>query len=486
MADFVQDKIFTESGVSFDLLTGQQAGLRGGSFQFDGNMTGLFAQDTWKLNKRMTLTYGLRWDDFGNPSPQKGTVASNFFYGPGATIPDQVTNGYVKQISNVFNHSIVAWSPRAGIAWDLTGQGKWLVRGGFGLYHDWVTLGNVQNEFQNPPASASVSFQSNTDGPQPVYSVGTSDTYPFGFTYPDFKGYTLNDHGGIAGLQVNVGGNDPNLKASNTLNYTVTLERGITNDYSVAVGYSGSHSNNLFTGFAPPHHQRKLRSRRKQFSRQPDCEQRKVRSPEQQLRIDSLYCNGPTSSYNAFIASFKGRVMHHGFINASYTRSSSYDDAGTYPTVQSNTLNFKQYWAPSNWDAPNRLSLAASYELPNLKAGPGFLHYLTNGWKPSAITILQSGSPFTVLQTASYSPVAITTPTATTAICPIFPATDTAFPRTAITSWVETRMQRRTRARLVSSVQPATLRLQSIVRRKAIRSSTATGIPAMPTPTSPC
>jgi hypothetical protein len=403
VADFVQDRIFSESGVSFDLLTGQQAGLRGGSFQFDGNTIGLFAQDTWRLTKNLTLTYGIRWDDFGNPAPQKGTVAANFFYGPGTTTSEQVANGYVKQVSHAFNHAITAWSPRAGVAWDLTGQGKWMLRGGFGLYHDWVTLGNVQNEFQNPPAPAGVTFQSNTDGPQPVYSVGTSDTYPYGFTYPDFKGYTLNDHGGIEGLQVSAGGNDPNLKASNTLNYTVTLEHGITNNYSVAVGYSGSHSNNLFTGFA---------SRTTNANYGVDINNfpgSLVQNNGKFVRLNTNFgsirytVNGPTSTYNAFIASFKGRFMHRGFINASYTRSSSHDDAGTYPTVQSNTGNYSQYWGPSNWDTPNRLSLAVSYELPDLKTGPAFLHYLTNGWKPSAITILQSGTPFTVLQNASYS-----------------------------------------------------------------------------------
>jgi len=65
--------------------------------------------------------------------------------------------------------------------------------------------------------------------------------------------------------------------------------------------------------------------------------------------------------------------------------------------VQSNSGNYKQYWAPSYWDVPERLSMAVAYELPHLHGGSDFLHLLTNGWKPSAITILQSGTPFTVL-----------------------------------------------------------------------------------------
>ena len=43
------------------------------------------------------------------------------------------------------------------------------------------------------------------------------------------------------------------------------------------------------------------------------------------------------------------------------------------------------------------------YELPNLTRGDAFLHYITDGWKPSAITILQSGQPFTVLNNSSPS-----------------------------------------------------------------------------------
>jgi len=395
---FLQDQVFSETGVSYDPLTGKLAGLTGGSLQAHGGTIGIFAQDTWKVNKKLTLTYGLRWDNFGNPAPNKGFVEANFFYGQGSTIEQQVANGYVKQVPHAFNTSPKAWSPRIGAAFDPTGNAKWLIRGGFGLYHDWITLGNVQNEFSNPPAPTTQTFQVNSSTPAPIYSVGTSDSYPFGFTYPTLPAAGLNSAGGIAGSSSsNISGNDPNLHASNTLNYNVTLERALGLNFSLAAGYSGSHSNELFTDFAGHTTNAFYGVDINNFPGSLVQNNGKFVRLNPNFQSIRYTVNGPTSTYNAFIAEFKGRFLGKGSIDLSYTRSSSYDDAGTYPTVQSNSGNYKQYWAPSYWDAPNRLSMAVAYELPHVHGGPDFLHLLTNGWKPSAITILQSGTPFTVL-----------------------------------------------------------------------------------------
>ncbi len=401
VSDFLQDKVYQETGVSYNLLTGQPAGLLGGSYRIIGNSTGLYAQDTWKVNKRLTLTYGVRWDDFGNPKPANGSVESNFFYGPGTTIIQQVANGYVKQVDHAFNNAITAWSPRAGVAFDPTGAGKWLIRGGFGLYHDWVTIGNVQNEFGNPPSPVTVTFTTGTTQ-APVYGLGTSDVYPYGFTYPTIPSSGLNDHGGIVGVQSNVAGNDPNLTATNTLNYTATLERSLTPNFSLAVGYSGSYSNDLYVDFAGHTTNAYYGVDINNVPGNLIANNGKLVRPNANFGSIRYTVNGPTSQYNAVITEFKGRFLRRGFVDVSYTHSRSYDDAGTYPTVQSNTLDYHQYWAPSYWDTPNRLSMAVSYELPHLRSGPEFLKVVANGWKPSAVTILQSGTPFTVLNSAAY------------------------------------------------------------------------------------
>ena len=104
------------------------------------------------MKPNVTLTLGLRFHDFGNPSPENKTILSNFFLGSGADQAAKVANGSAIQVPHVFNHSITAFSPRVGVAWDPTGHGKWVVRGGFGLYRDWPTLGVDENGLKgNPP-----------------------------------------------------------------------------------------------------------------------------------------------------------------------------------------------------------------------------------------------------------------------------------------------------------------------------------------------
>jgi hypothetical protein len=398
--------VYSETGVAFNPVTGEQAGLLGGSVRAQGTTWGIFGQDSWKVGPRVTLNYGVRFDNFGNPSPKENATLANFFYGSGSTITEQVANGSVIQIKHAFNHALTAFSPRGGVAWDVTGKGKWVLRGGVGLYHDWVTLGNVQNEFGNPPASTTPTFVAGTTTP-PVFSLGSSDTYPFGFTYPAFPGYGLNSHGGYANstVQLNISGNDPNLSPSNTYNYSVALEHALGTNFAVAAGYSGSHSNELFTNFAGHVTNAYYGLDINNFPGSL------IQNGGKLVRLNPNFgsirytMNGPTSTYNAFIVDFRGRFWGHGMINASYTRSSSWDDAGMYPTVQSNTGNYSQYWSPSNWDAPNRYSMQFSYELPGLRSGMAPLGLFVNGWSLNAVTILQSGTPFTVTTSQAFKAV---------------------------------------------------------------------------------
>ncbi|HET8826007.1 MAG TPA: hypothetical protein VFM77_12810, partial [Terriglobales bacterium] len=104
--------------------------------------------------------------------------------------------------------------------------------------------------------------------------------------------------------------------------------------------------------------------------------------------------NDRYGNYESVYFNVKGRFSR-GFIDASYTRSSSKDDALNYP--DSALLNAKQYYGPSVTDAPNRLSLSFNYSLKGLNNGSGAVGLLTGGWGISGTSIFQSGYPITAV-----------------------------------------------------------------------------------------
>jgi hypothetical protein len=108
--------------------------------------------------------------------------------------------------------------------------------------------------------------------------------------------------------------------------------------------------------------------------------------------------NDRQSSYNAFIAAIRGRFSR-AFFNASYTRSSSSDDTQVVP----NYNNPHRWYGPSNWDAPNRFSMVANYQVPDFNRGLGFTGRALSGWSANGTIILQSGYPFNVYTSASFA-----------------------------------------------------------------------------------
>jgi hypothetical protein len=399
LLDLVQDKPFTETGVAYNPISGQPV-------LWDWNAAsktfGLFAQDTWKLKPNLTMTYGIRFDDFGNPySRSPNTAFGNFILAPGSSLRDQVANGKVVLKNNVFNSSQTAWSPRVGISWDPTKTGDWLVRGGVGIYHNWVTPANAQEEFRgNPPGPIYPTFFSNGTIP-PLFVLGNSNTPPFGFTYPKVPGGQLDAHGGIVGLQPPIGAIDPNLLTPVSYNFTATVERKIVRDTVASIGYSGARGRDLLSGGG------------QQFSVSygvdinnyaGDLIQHNSTVPTRlNPSFGSIYYtqNDRESSFNAVIVGIRTRFARSGFLNAYYTRSSSQDDTQVYPVA----TDPHQYYGPSIWDSPNRLSLTWSYALPGLQQGHGFAGRLTSGWTVAGTTILQSGHPFTVSTSAPFQPV---------------------------------------------------------------------------------
>jgi Carboxypeptidase regulatory-like domain/TonB dependent receptor len=405
-----QDAPSNENGVMYNPATGQQQLW---NWDAASRTFGLFVEDTWKARRNLTVTLGLRYDDSGNPwSKSPSTVFGNFYLGTGNTQQEQIANGYAKGTHNALLHSVNnLFSPRIGVAWDPTGKGDWVVRGGFGIYNNWLTSANVQEEFRgSPPGLVLPVFFAGTATP-PIFQLGTGNKPPFGFTFPTFAG-GLNAQGGVVGANFAIGGINPLLKSPKADIWSLSLERKINRVFAATVGYSGSHSYDIVgNGNAVG-----LVSYGVDINVLPGdlITHQSLAATRLNPSFGSIsYAdNNRYANYNAVFFDLKGRFSR-GFVDFSYTRSRSKDDGLAYPTPD----NPAQYYGPSIFDVPNRYSLTFNYSLKGLNGGKGAVGYLTGGWGISGTTIFQSGYPLTARNTNGYNPICQDT-SATAPPCP--------------------------------------------------------------------
>jgi hypothetical protein len=404
LTTLIQDSAINETGAMYNPISGSPVLW---SWDARSRTWGAFAMDTWKIKTNLTLTLGVRYDDSGNPwSDSPTTVFGNFYLGPGQTFDQQVANGFAKQTHNALNHAVDGLiSPRLAVAWDPTGHGVWAVRGGFGIYNNWLTSANIQEEFRgNPPGPVQPTFLPNgvpgVSDPL-IFGLGNSNKPPFGFPTPGFTA-GLDSKGGIAGLNFGIGGINPNIESPQAAIWSATVERSFARNIVASVGYTGSHSYNLVGGgdvAGGVSYGVNINS----FA--GDLVQSNSLTP---TRLNTSFGtinyadNNRYGNYDAFIADVRGRFSH-GFFDASYTHSESKDDAGMYPTA----ANPATYYGPSPWDAPNRFSLTFNYQIQGLNGGKDVVGHLTGGWGLTGTSIFQSGYPFTVINQHPFVPVCV-------------------------------------------------------------------------------
>ena len=412
MIDLINDTPYSETGLAYNPVSGKPGNE---NYGFQETTGGVFFEDTWKATQKLTLNYGIRYDNFGNPYVKlPGTVLANFHLGTGATFADQVANGHMQQQSHVFSNDL-NWnfSPRAGFAYDPFGSARWVLRGGIGLYHDYFTLGNAENGLKgNPPGPIVPTFFNNGSTAPPVFGYGTQNKYPFGFPYPAFQGSPLDAKGGIVGSQISVGGTDVSLKASDTVNWSLTVEHQITPDMVASIGYVGSHSGNLIAGGGNQNatsYGNDVNAFTGDLIQNPNFSSAGAYTGSGvQTRSNTSFgaityaFNGAIANYQAVIVAVKGRFARRGFVTASYTHGKAMDNWQNYPIA----FPYNQFYAPSPWDVPNRFSLGTSYLLPGDHLPNGIERRVLGGWTLSGLVVLQSGYPFTVYTGA---PLAIST-----------------------------------------------------------------------------
>jgi len=399
LLDVVEDTPYSESFGAINPLTGQ-AGL----VPFDGQETpwGLFVEDDWKAKSNLSFTFSLRWDDFSNITPSgpaaNSGVSDNILLGAGSTIAQQIASATVGPVSGVFAHPIDnLWSPRVGFAWDPSKRGVWSIRGGVGVFHDWIGLGQAVDEMRtNPPSSIGSPCISVTCPIKPLFAEAPSATWPFDYPLPAIPSLTVTPAGGYLGADPSVWGLSRNLTAPIAVNYAIGVERQLP--WSLVAGgtYTGSMSYNGLAGINWNRATGDLIANNGQLV-----------LPNTNFGTMNYVSNILNGSYNAMILTLR-RTMGNVFtFQTSYTLSKAMSDINANTRFDHDggfnvpdPAAYSSYYAPANWDVRNRFSFSGVYVVPGMKSGIG--KELTSGWEVSIISAIQSGTPFWVNTTAPY------------------------------------------------------------------------------------
>jgi hypothetical protein len=339
---------FQAGSVGFGLLTSSI------SSTFLLRNLGVYAQDTWRVSPRLSLTYGLRWDvDFAPQSLNGHNIPavtgfnlnnlSGITLAPAGTPPFHTPYGSV--------------APRVGLAYQFNPDKNWqtVLRGGFGLFYDLATseIGNQVSVFGYPFTAfdfvGGVPFplDATTAAPPPIIPPTASN-------------------GGLLTAF------NPNLQLPYTLEWNVALEQTLGADQTISASYVGAagrcllQTTNVFPG-------------------QPN-----------QVGL-FLVTNAGTSDYHALQVQFRRRLSHALQALASYTWSHSIDTASAGSVgadanalVPSAVANANR--GPSDFDVRNAFSAGVTYDIPTPKVN-AFTSAILRGWSIQNVIQVRSGPP---------------------------------------------------------------------------------------------
>jgi hypothetical protein len=340
------------------------------------NSHGFYLQDSFRWTPRLTLNVGMRWDYFGVPGEKDDLLYRFDPSGGGATVPTGQLYG--KDYNN--------FAPRAAFAYDITGKGKTVVRGGWGLFYDAFSqdmfIGHAPWNCGYCPGAAYTG-----QGPGAISSLGLTGG-ALSATTPVFDSAGATPLGDFFGV-------DPNLRTPYIQNFNLNLQQAVGNKAMLQVGYVGTVGVKLF---------------RFRDINQPsqaaitaadlgcDCiNGYTVPRPYPNLVYINQEESAANSAYHALQTSFRLSSWHGLSSQVNYVWSHSIDTASdsedfvpnqAQPT---NSLNPAGERGNSSFDIRNRFTWNLSYVLPRMG---GSLPKLKNGWGVDAVTNLQNGQPF--------------------------------------------------------------------------------------------
>jgi outer membrane receptor protein involved in Fe transport len=336
-----------------------------------------YIQDDWKVNSRLTVNLGLRYEWESNPVEAHNNY-SNIVGAPYGTGFTPVSHAFISNPSNK------NFDPRVGFAWDVFGDHKTSVRGGFGIFHDvYQTYTFESGYISNPPYLTENQYFPTGDPsfPTPFVGGGTPLLSQTNGTY-----YGINT-------------------TPYVLEYNLNVQREIVKNTLLTVGYTGTRGVHLlaFHDFNPPVPTVINGVDYFATSGGAPCTPTSgtcTQNPRLNPTFGSLDLTAPTSSsrYNGLLVSVEHKLSANFVMQFSYTYSHCIDTAYTYgglganngSSAITNPYNFNADLGNCATDLRQVLSANVVYILP--------FHgnRWKEGWQFSGVQAWHTGVPFTL------------------------------------------------------------------------------------------
>lgn len=348
-----------------------------------------YAEDDWRLTPRITLNLGLRYEFQGVP-----TEANNLL---GNWEPSVGFEQVGKNISSIYNPDHRNFSPRVGVAWDITGHGTTILRAGGSIIYDLLSMSAFLSQ-QNTNNTVTLGLGTIPTGATiidsqcPTGCPGLGNIFATGITLPGSSVAWVNSTTPIypsdLASQVqcttanpcNIFAMNRNYRTPYVENWTLGIQHAFTSKISLDASYVGNHGTklpglydinqpNLANGGIMPY-----------------------ASSYPYLEYINYYSNVYGSTYNGLQTTVTARNYHNLDFVLGYTYSHALDDMSFNwnQFLPENTYNLAAEHASSDFDIRHRFTLSVTYTLPEKK---GYWQML-EGWQVNTIITLQTAQPW--------------------------------------------------------------------------------------------
>lgn len=301
-----------------------------------------FGQDTWRVNRRLTLTYGVRWEV--NPPP-KGADGNDAFTALGLDDPATIT--LAPRGTPLYKTTYDNFAPRFGVAYQLvqTPGRELVIRGGVGLFYD-LGSGQAAQGFASAP-----------------YSTGNKIPVPSNVPFPATGSVVAPPPTPVPPFSV-INAIDPNLKLPRTYQWNFAVEQALGTNQTFSLSYVAAVGRRLVSV-------------------------QSLQNPNPTFLGVNIVRNRATSDYHALEAQFQRRLARGVQALASYTWAHSIDDV-------SSDFGIDLDRGPSDFDVRHSFSSAVSYDIPT-PAARQFGRALLGNWAIDAIVRSQTATPVNII-----------------------------------------------------------------------------------------